>query len=408
MRLDEMHSDGSDGSDGPVTLHAYVEQVFDSLVRTDQRRWARAYLSGLLNVPGKKTLQRLARSVSPSTAGAHGLQQFINASPWEWGPVRQAVARAVAGQAAPRAWTVAELTIPKRGDHSVGVHRRFDAGSGRTVNCQLASGSFLVGDAHCVPVDWQLALDESWFADEGRRRRARIPDGVPARPAWTHVLDFAGAVAGQPRFAALPWVLDLRRAPDIGPVAAGLGRLGMDFVCEVAPGQPVQSVSRAVAPLAAVGELMARSQARQPHLVVRQAHGRPKPVTMHSALVRLPRAGAPRGVSQRVYRVLVRPAVGPRQPARYWITSLTARRVEDVLGLVGAVGSAERTMADLEENFGVLDFEGRSYPGWHHHMTMASAAAAYRRLHAGSEAEPTGLRTRIPAQRLGGPARRSA
>ena len=38
------------------------------------------------------------------------------------------------------------------------------------------------------------------------------------------------------------------------------------------------------------------------------------------------------------------------------------------------------TVAALRERFGVLDFEGRSFPGWHHHMTMASAAYAFRHL----------------------------
>ncbi|MGQ4426735.1 hypothetical protein ACN6LL_001412, partial [Streptomyces violaceoruber] len=34
----------------------------------------------------------------------------------------------------------------------------------------------------------------------------------------------------------------------------------------------------------------------------------------------------------------------------------------------------------LQDDFGLLDFEGRSFPGWHHHMTMASAAGVYSHL----------------------------
>ncbi|MFJ5117065.1 IS701 family transposase [Kitasatospora sp. NPDC088548] len=386
-----------------------MEEVFDSLHRADQRRWARAYLGGLLSVPGKKTLQQLARTVAPTSAAVHGLQQFINASPWDWGPVRQALARTVAESAVPRAWSVAELTIPKRGDHSVGVHRRFDAASGRTVNCQQASGSFLVTDTHCVSVDWRLLLCEAWCEDERRRRRARIPDGVAARPSWTHVLDFATAVAAHPRLASVPWVLDLRHEPDIAPVAAGLAQLGMDFVCEVGPGQPVRPPARTPSPPVGIGALMARSQTRQPHLVVRQLpSGRPEPFTVHSGLVRLPRTEASGAAPRRTYRVLVRPAPSGQHPARYWITSLTERRVEDVLALARAVPAAERAMADLAENFGVLDFEGRSYPGWHHHMTMASAAAAYSRLHTGPAGARAPLTARVPAHRAAGPERRSA
>jgi len=33
------------------------------------------------------------------------------------------------------------------------------------------------------------------------------------------------------------------------------------------------------------------------------------------------------------------------------------------------------------QDFGLLDFEGRSFPGWYHHMALVSAAYTYRRLH---------------------------
>jgi len=360
----------------------FVEEVFEPLQRADQRRWARTYLNGLLNVTGKKTLQRLAKAASPSSPGAaHGLQQFINASPWDWEPVRQCLARAAAGRGTPKAWTVAELTIPKRGEHSVGVHRRFDEESGRTINCQLAEGLFLSADAYCLPVDWSLILSDSW-CDEPRRRRVRIPDSVSSQPGWAHVLDFVETVAAQPHLAAIPWAMDLRRMPEAGLVIAGLARRGLDFVCEVGPGHPVLP-AQAGASVVGMSEVMARSQTHQPHLVIRQVPaGRPEPFTVHSGLVRLPvRGGSAEPVSPRAFRTLVRPAVNGRQNPRFWITSFTDRRVEEVLALAQNATVAASAMGDLQAGFGVQDFEGRSFPGWHHHMTMVSAAYAFRRLY---------------------------
>ncbi|MFF5858052.1 IS701 family transposase [Streptomyces sp. NPDC012751] len=366
---------------GTHELRTFAEEVFEPLQRADQRRWAHAYLGALLCVPGKKTLQRLAKAVSPAPAAAHGLQQFINASPWDWGPVRRSLAHAVASQGLPRAWTVAELTIPKRGVHSVGVHRRFDAELGRTVNCQLAMGLFLAAEIGCVPVNWDLLLGESWCADQERRMRARIPASVTARPAWRHILDFAGDVAANPCLAGIPWALDLRRTADAGAVVEGLTRRGLDFVCEVSATEPVLPAS-AVAPAAGLGELMARSHMRQPQVVVRQAAtGRLERLTVHFGEVRLPgRTGEPAG-APRVYRALARPAGVGRQGARYWITSLADWRAEEVLALARYAAAGESAVRDLG-HFGVQDFEGRSFPGWHHHMTMASAAHAFARLHA--------------------------
>lgn len=70
---------------------------------------------------------------------------------------------------------------------------------------------------------------------------------------------------------------------------------------------------------------------------------------------------------------------GRVRPARVWLTNLTHARPQTVARLIRHAGD-RAAVAALEEDFGLLDFEGRSYPGWHHHMTMVSAACAYRSL----------------------------
>jgi hypothetical protein len=63
-----------------------------------------------------------------------------------------------------------------------------------------------------------------------------------------------------------------------------------------------------------------------------------------------------------------------------WLTNLTGRRWEELLELVVLQRSARVTVDCLNERFRYLGFSGRSYPGWHHHMTLVSAAYAYSRL----------------------------
>lgn len=48
--------------------------------------------------------------------------------------------------------------------------------------------------------------------------------------------------------------------------------------------------------------------------------------------------------------------------------------------LARSVSAARRPVSSLEANSGAQDFEGRSFPGRHHHMTMTSAAYAFRSL----------------------------
>lgn len=99
---------------GEAAVSRFAEQVFAHLGRTDQRRWARAYLQGLLAAPGRKSLANLAASLATGPAEAAtvslSLQQFINGSPWDWRPARRVLADLAAGPARcgpgpPRWWS---------------------------------------------------------------------------------------------------------------------------------------------------------------------------------------------------------------------------------------------------------------------------------------------------------------
>ncbi|MFI2378806.1 transposase [Streptomyces sp. NPDC018964] len=360
-------------------LRSFVDEVFQAFQRSEQRRWAQAYLWALLHASGKKTPRSMALTTSLPPAAAHGLHQFINASPWDWTPVRRRLARRVAASTTPYAWTVAELIIPKRGEHSVGVHRRVDRTTGRTVNCQRALGLFLVAGGHCYPVDWGLVLGGGWNADRERMRRARVPAAETGRAVADHVLGYAADAAAQPHLPRLPWVLDLTRCDDAAGVLAGLARQGADVVCEVTPDQPVPAGRHQ--PATTVRALMEDRHARQTHVILGRApDGRTRAVPVHTyaGTLGLPGPGGGDDAGARPYRTLERPDPEGRRPARYWLTTLMDHRVEEVLRLARGHAAALTAVAVLGRRFGVLDFEGRSFPGWHHHMTMASAAYVYQ------------------------------
>jgi hypothetical protein len=116
-------------------------------------------------------------------------------------------------------------------------------------------------------------------------------------------------------------------------------------------------------------------------VLVHQAEGgRSKAVAIYSATVRLPLFDTFAEGGSRPVRVLEWPDPNRRRPSRYWITSFSDRRVAEVLTFLRARAAAQSAVAQLQEHCGALDFEGRSFPGWHHHMTMASAAYAYQGL----------------------------
>jgi len=55
-------------------------------------------------------------------------------------------------------------------------------------------------------------------------------------------------------------------------------------------------------------------------------------------------------------------------------------RLDELLELTRLYVSSTVTADCMDGRYELLDFAGRSFPAWHHHMTMASAAYAHLRL----------------------------
>jgi hypothetical protein len=96
----------------------FTDQLFGHLRRADQRKWAHAYIEGLLSTPGKKSIRRLAATASESPTASQALHQFVNESPWEWTPACSQLRRWAEERARPEAWTIVPVVLPKRGNKS--------------------------------------------------------------------------------------------------------------------------------------------------------------------------------------------------------------------------------------------------------------------------------------------------
>ncbi|GAA3825814.1 IS701 family transposase [Streptomyces phyllanthi] len=380
----QLHSD-------PLT--AFAEALFGHLPRADQRRWAHGYLRGLLTTPGKKSVRRLAATISTSSTASQSLQQFVNASPWDWEPAREKLTRVAERHLTPLAWTVTSAVLPKRGAHSCGVHRRFVPQAGRIINCQVGVGVFLSSAGTHLPVDWRLILPERWSHDERLRDRARIPGTARHRPFWVHALDLLDALASRTTRAPLPAVVDMSKHMEAARLIGGLSRRGQDFVVAVPLGLPVLPLGSCPAPpvnspadpgtaqgCVSVQRFLQRLGARPTHTAAVTLE---QEVTLEqgdarilSARVRLPGGSH----TCHTYRLFAEWCPTRRRPTGAWVSSLLEERVDRLMGLARLDSGTAATVSRLEADYGLLDFEGRSYPGWHHHMTLVSAAYAYARL----------------------------
>ncbi|MGK5450563.1 IS701 family transposase [Streptomyces radiopugnans] len=366
----------------------FSDLLFGHLPRADQRQWARAYLRGLLFTPGRKSMRRLAESVSSSPTAWYSLQQFVSGSSWKWEPSRTELARWVERRASVRAWTLAFAVSPKRGGRSACVHRRFVPSSGRTVNCQLGTALFLSCPGANLPVDWRLYMPPEWGGDEALRRGARIPEDMAPQPLWKDSLDLVENMLAITSGPPAPVVADLSDTDDVGPAVARLESMGCGFVVAVRPGTKVVAErrpdvqrlppARLRETVHTAGELLGSRRDRHDYTAtVMGPEGVFRHVPVLSALFRL--SGRRHG-TDRVYRLFAQPGPESRSTAPLWMTNLTHRRLDELLELALLHTSAMNTVNCMDDRLELLDFAGRSFPGWHHHMTLVSAAYAYARL----------------------------
>ncbi|MFF5483190.1 IS701 family transposase [Streptomyces sp. NPDC012935] len=367
--------DAAYSGNSAFNLDHFSQTIFSSLRRADQRKWAYAYLNGLLVTQGKKSIRRLAATISSDPAVAQSLRWFVSLSPWDFDLVMEELTRWVAQHRTEPIWTIGRAILPKRGDRSVGVHRYFDLSSGRTLNCQLGLGSFLsVGTAR-VPVDWCLYLSPSWTEDRDQRREARIPDSEGYRPLWAHALRLVDRLSARTDSSSAVVLADMGDEPDVGHLLNGLARRRRDFVIAIPPHLSVLPVGDGILGGSAPGSAKARLSAQSPETtVVTRPDGRQRSARLQTSLIHLPgvRKGPP-------YRLFTEVDAGG-SPGPIWLTSLAHSSLARVASIVGLNTETQIVIGSMERDFGLLDFEGRSLPGWYHHMALVSAAYTFHRL----------------------------
>ncbi|GGQ45867.1 IS701 family transposase [Streptomyces mutabilis] len=357
--------------------------LFASLARRDQRSKGEQYLRGLLQAQGRKSIRNIAANVGGPTV-EQGLHHFISSSTWDWMPVRQALAHYLAHVEAARAWVVQPISIPKAGEHSVGVHRGLDPRLG-SFRGQRAFGVWHATGELNVPVNWRLYLPGSWVRDDTRRRRADIPDTADEQTledcAAAAFLTTASSWGLPPR----PVVLntDVRRVQhtlgqftDAGvPVIArisGASQLAVD--------DPELS-ARVGGVLEALEILDSAKKLRRP---VEWTEKTGQLDVRRSSLAVAVRVGCTDPGNSRTpsadgarHLVLLGEWRHPQHcPGALWVTNMTSVPASALLRLTKLGCRVERESAAAGKSAGLKDYEGRTFRGWHRHITLASAAHA--------------------------------
>ncbi|WP_446689056.1 IS701 family transposase [Saccharothrix tamanrassetensis] len=376
-------------------LSRFCQDFFMPLTRSDQRRWAEMYVRGLIYVPGRKSIRRISDHVVGWRAD-QCLQQFVNQSPWRWEPVRLGLARHLVSEVTPRAWVVQEAVFPKNGDSSVGVAKQYVSSARRTLNCQLGLAVFMACHESSFPVNWRLMLPRCWDDDDKRRARTHVPADERHRHRWSYLLEALDEMVGEWSLTPPPVLVDARHEIQVEQLVQGLEERGLSYVVQVGPDTPaVPAANRSSERQVTVEELVTLS-ARRGRMTVHwgdRADG--GPAGSHFVAATVPgRAGAgpvrivPGAPYPRLRRVLAEWPSGRVRPSSVWLTNLDSSRMSELIGLVRLPGRTNQDLTRLQCDFGLRHFEGRSFRGWHHHVTLASVAHAYSTLNRQRQRQP--------------------
>ena len=382
-----------------LKLEAFLADVILSMGRKDRGQHAEEYIRGLLMDGERKSIEPMATRLPDGDVQA--LQQFANQSPWSSEEVRASLARKVEREFVPEAyWLIDEVSFPKQGNHSVGVARQYCGALGKTANCQVAVTLDLGTEESSTPLDWALYLPEEWIEDPARRREAGIPEEIVFKTKTELALDVIDEVR--------KWGLQDRLVLADSAYGAtyefrqGLRDRTLDYVVQVS------------------GELTAWTEDPHPAEPPMKRGGQiprkrfyakdfPSPRNLWQIAKELPsgswknitwREGTKGPLASRFARVIVWMANGlvqgktmkeppqelliewperDKEPWKYWLSSLPSHRTS-FRGLVRKAKGRFRIEQDYQEmkgEVGLDHFEGRSWQGWHHHVTLVTLAYAF-------------------------------
>jgi SRSO17 transposase len=379
-------------------LEAFASEMFDgALVRSEQRRWSGAYLRGLMLDGKRKSIEPMAARLEDGDE--QGLQQFVNQSPWDERVVRANLARRMVSELAPEAWIIDDTGFVKKGRCSVGVGRQYSGTLGRVDNCQIGVSINAASDEASCPLDWRIFLPESWDLDDERRAKAHVPDEVRHREKWRLALDMidelagwglvpplVGTDAGYGEITAFRQGLDDRRIPYVVQIKSGTSA----YPEHVAPERPEWS-GRGRPPAARYREKpgslkdLALAQGKRAARGVSwregsrgRMHSRFLALRVRPANRELRAAARESGTELRVRWLLVEWPSDAAEPTDYWLSSLPADTdLKTLVRLAKLRWRIEHDYRELKDALGLDHFEGRSYRGWHHHVTCVSVAHAF-------------------------------
>jgi len=280
----------------------------------------------------------------------------------------------------------------------VGVTRQYCGQVGKQENCRVVVSLSITTEAASLPIAWCLYLPEVWSEDKERRKATGVPEEIKFQTKPEISLEQIRAAVDR----------GIPQAPVLGDAAYGndtkfrdgISELDLLYVLGIQSSVSVWPPGQGPLP-----KQKWKGIGRPPSLVRR--HPRHHPVTACELAMSLPasawktvswREGTRKELSSRFAAVRIRPAhrdywssqpraeewlliEWPKQekePIKYWLSTLPAdTKLRDLVRLAKHRWIIERDYEELKQELGLGHYEGRGWRGFHHHLTLCTAAYGF-------------------------------
>jgi SRSO17 transposase len=356
------------------------------------------YLCGLLLEGNRKSIGAMVPRIG--VADAQALQQFIADAPWQYKALQLALVDFMQAQLDTRAkgstLILDDTSFPKQGKESVGVARQYCGALGKIANCQaMVSWHYAEGGMRRLhfPLVSQLYLPKEWTSNLDRLKKTKVPESKwKFNEKWRialQLLDLIGPVV--PHEAC---IFDSKYG-EMRPFLAHLDSIGEEFIAQIPynntfwpanvptsnnddgkrsrrPRKYLRVTSRKTKLLSAEGWYQKLKTEKKYWRGIILPDQRRKKVLVAAVRVR-----------ERVRRE--RYKLGPErwllierhsdETITYYLSSFPADfSIRRIIHLAHNRYKVEQGYQYLKEELGMDQYEGRTWIGFHHHVTLCFMA----------------------------------
>lgn len=345
-------------------VELWLEWFAGGFGRVDLRRTAWSYVEGLLSSVARKNCWWLAETAGQSSPGR--MQHLLDRAQWDADRLRDRLQQMIARRVAvpDGVLVVDETGFAKKGTASVAVARQYSGTLGRVDNCQV--GVFLTYATSRLRLfaDRALYLPKAWTTDRDRCAAAGVPDDVAFATRARLALDMIGRAVAAGIAAA--WVTADEAYGRDHKFRAGVRALGRDYVVAVARNQYVT-----VAGARHRVDVLTAGLSTAAWQTYSCALGTKGPRWYQWAWIAIDDTAHPGAICS----VLVRR--GSDGVLAYYLTcTTTPKPLATLVTVAGRRWTVEESFQVSKDQFGLDEYQVRSWHGWHRHTTLTMIALA--------------------------------